>query len=242
MGCVLLASLLPCHVHAHVTFRDLVPNGLRVPDIVALGHQDEKHGGGALNEFGAAFRDADYKWTRQLCEADSDGDGVTNGMELGDPCCMWSEGKTPLRAWQISHPGDNQFAARVEVNCSKIQLDNPFWDFYFDDPVMVATAMAKKTALDASHAKEGFEKSRMTLTRLFPSTSEVQSAIGALERAHMAIRNAADKAYGVMTMASHSTDNVVAHGSGGGPSGALGTVFLVSGGLKRRYSDTLAFQ
>merc|ERR1719197_2320640 len=43
-------------------------------------------------------------------------------------------------------------------------------------------------------------------------------------------------------MTSHSSDNVVAHGSSGGAQGGLGTVFLVSGGQKRRYTDTAAFQ
>jgi hypothetical protein len=28
-----------------------------------------------------------YKWTQTLCLADSDGDGQSNGQELGDPCC-----------------------------------------------------------------------------------------------------------------------------------------------------------
>ncbi len=27
--------------------------------------------------------------TKEFCELDSDGDGMTNGLELGDPCCEW---------------------------------------------------------------------------------------------------------------------------------------------------------
>jgi hypothetical protein len=30
-------------------------------------------------------------WTAALCQKDSDGDGLTNGQELGDPCCTWVE-------------------------------------------------------------------------------------------------------------------------------------------------------
>lgn len=49
-----------------------------------------------------------------LCRLDSDGDGLTNGEELGDPCCWHdhtqpSEGSQqpvmPYRNWKLSHPG-----------------------------------------------------------------------------------------------------------------------------------------
>merc|ERR1712217_832204 len=36
---------------------------------------------------------------------DSDGDGQSNGLELGDPNCDWTLGATPARAVDISHPG-----------------------------------------------------------------------------------------------------------------------------------------
>jgi len=61
-----------------------------------------------LNSFGAAFQAAGFQWTAQLCQADTDGDGLTNGQELGDPCCLWSEGDTPseyMHSWKPSHPG-----------------------------------------------------------------------------------------------------------------------------------------
>lgn len=34
-------------------------------------------------------------WTVDLCQKDSDGDGKTNGEELGDPNCTWIAGSTP---------------------------------------------------------------------------------------------------------------------------------------------------
>ena len=44
--------------------------------------------------------------TRQL---DSDGDGKTNGDELGDGCCVWSRGSGPARrTTNISHPSSAQ--------------------------------------------------------------------------------------------------------------------------------------
>ncbi len=35
------------------------------------------------------YEEAGELWTQDLCEMDSDGDGLTNGEELGDPCCVW---------------------------------------------------------------------------------------------------------------------------------------------------------
>ena len=45
------------------------------------------------------------KWTWELCRKDSDGDGKTNGEELGDPSCDWTTGAVPQFANNISHPG-----------------------------------------------------------------------------------------------------------------------------------------
>ena len=39
------------------------------------------------------------------CKEDSDGDGFTNGDEVGDPCCIWNWGDVPSRTTNISHPG-----------------------------------------------------------------------------------------------------------------------------------------
>lgn len=36
---------------------------------------------------------------------DSDGDGLSNGEELGDPQCDWQKGNTPHRTVNITHPG-----------------------------------------------------------------------------------------------------------------------------------------
>lgn len=63
-------------------------------------------GGGDRNVFGQDFQ-VDRQWTRWLCEQDSDGDGWTNGQELGDPCCTWTEGED-MPTWPsaaLSHPG-----------------------------------------------------------------------------------------------------------------------------------------
>ena len=45
-------------------------------------------------------------WTVDLCRKDSDGDGKTNGEELGDPNCIWVRGATPQILDGLSHPGE----------------------------------------------------------------------------------------------------------------------------------------
>lgn len=52
-----------------------------------------------------------------LCRMDSDGDGATNGEELGDPCCFWEtelpnskfslENRREYRRWFMTQPGQN---------------------------------------------------------------------------------------------------------------------------------------
>ncbi|KAG6623494.1 Cleavage induced conserved protein [Phytophthora cinnamomi] len=84
-----------------------IPNGANVPGIKALGHVDSTGEESARNVFGIAFEEAGTEWTKELCEADSDEDGQTNGQELGDPCCVWVEGGTPQWTDGVSHPGDS---------------------------------------------------------------------------------------------------------------------------------------
>ncbi len=62
---------------------------------------------GSRNLFGADFAAAGKKWTKELCAKDSDGDGLTNGQELGDPECKWSKdgGVVPQFDTGLTHPG-----------------------------------------------------------------------------------------------------------------------------------------
>ena len=47
---------------------------------------------------------------------DSDGDGITNGEELGDPNCNWEEREEPLRKRPITHPGQATLSANNNIN------------------------------------------------------------------------------------------------------------------------------
>ncbi|CAG5125662.1 unnamed protein product, partial [Candidula unifasciata] len=92
-------------------FQEQIPNGNNVPHPCkanyrwpGVGHENPL-GGGDRNTFGLDFQKAGYKWTPALCKSDSDGDGKTNGEELGDPNCAWKFGTLPPRTVNISHPG-----------------------------------------------------------------------------------------------------------------------------------------
>ncbi|EEY58616.1 uncharacterized protein PITG_10723 [Phytophthora infestans T30-4] len=87
-------------------FQKKVPNGGNVPGVEAIGH--ERAGGGPNNDFGLDFIEAMFKWNKKFCEKDSDGDGQTNGQELGDPCCEFEFRANEKVRWTegVSHPGD----------------------------------------------------------------------------------------------------------------------------------------
>ncbi|KAH9508903.1 hypothetical protein Btru_050423 [Bulinus truncatus] len=108
ISCALL--ILP-HCLSYPSFQDQLPNGNNVlhPCIPnyrwpGVGHEN-RNGGGSRNVFGQDFKNEGYQWTRSLCLKDSDGDGRTNGEELGDPNCVWSSGKIPARTVNVTHPG-----------------------------------------------------------------------------------------------------------------------------------------
>ena len=95
-------------IYGRKSFLQLIPNSDNVvydgrywPGV---GHK-WRGGGGPLNQFGLDFEHSGFNWDHQLCMKDSDGDGRTNGEELGDPECRWTVGSTPARTTGITHPG-----------------------------------------------------------------------------------------------------------------------------------------
>lgn len=96
----------PSMVQAYAKYVELVPNGGNVPDTPNIGHLDPA-GETGVSVFGQAFSTAGNAWGPVLCQADADGDGFTNGQELGDPCCTWVTGSTAgLVTDGISDPSD----------------------------------------------------------------------------------------------------------------------------------------
>jgi len=102
---------LPTLSHSYPRFQAQIPNGASVPNPCqpgatwpGVGHKAEG-GGGPRNPFGLAFFANGKVWTAALCQQDSDGDGKTNGQELGDPDCTWTVGSQPKLTIGLSHPG-----------------------------------------------------------------------------------------------------------------------------------------
>ncbi|KAH3701022.1 temptin-like [Dreissena polymorpha] len=106
----LVIALCLAAAFAHPGYRDFFPNGYSVPNPCgtgvweAVGHYDPQHHTIIKNRFGRAFAAAGHAWTRDLCMADSDEDGKTNGAELGDPTCVWVKGGVPTGV-ASGHPG-----------------------------------------------------------------------------------------------------------------------------------------
>ncbi|XP_070190209.1 peptidyl-glycine alpha-amidating monooxygenase A-like [Littorina saxatilis] len=107
----LLLVLCVSGVLSYGSFRLKIPNGDHVPHPCkpnfiwhGVGHKNAQ-GGGSRNPFGLDFASNGQNWTAALCRLDSDGDGLTNGQELGDPDCVWTPGSIPPRTTNISHPG-----------------------------------------------------------------------------------------------------------------------------------------
>ena len=97
---------------AYPQYNGNVPNGNMIPpSAIALGHPN-----GATRlytPFANAYVSNGRKWTRGLCLADSDGDGQSNGLEMGDPCCLWTNGAAPMFTTSLSDPNS---AASKTVN------------------------------------------------------------------------------------------------------------------------------
>lgn len=112
---ILLTSVLYVivNVDCYPGFRNKIPNGHFVPCNcsnhasmywAAVGHYSINEGTLKKNPFGIDFRQNGTRWTQNLCKGDSDGDGKSNGEELGDPNCTWKEGQTP-NSPATGHPG-----------------------------------------------------------------------------------------------------------------------------------------
>lgn len=98
------ASQLPCRVTATNSVGTVRP--------CISCHNNADGGSGCvegmrcLNPFGTAFLAAGARWTMALALADSDGDGYTNGEELGDPAGTWNTSMAyPALCACASRPG-----------------------------------------------------------------------------------------------------------------------------------------
>ena len=103
---MILAATVLSTAHGMEIYTKRIPNPDGIDGVNALGHV-ATGGGGPRNQFGADFAAAGRTWSKELCQSDSDKDGVSNGAELGDPCCTWSVGNDAILITEgLSHPGD----------------------------------------------------------------------------------------------------------------------------------------
>jgi hypothetical protein len=125
-GALALFSTQAIFVHARPQYLQEIPNANNISfNKVDLGHAE---GNLLRNPFGKDFDiNANRKWTKELCEADSDSDGQTNGQELGDPCCIWTPGADDKLQWRtgMSNPGNKSSTSDKNlwksVNCTEIR-------------------------------------------------------------------------------------------------------------------------
>lgn len=119
--CVLLLSSVG--VRSLMSYVGLVPNGGKVPGVQAIGHV-LGIGGTARSSFGLDFKAHGHKWGLDLCLLDSDGDNETNGVELGDPCCVWTvtELRTLKAQQEFSNPGDKDSTTGLQPEFERVNL------------------------------------------------------------------------------------------------------------------------
>ncbi|CAK9002127.1 unnamed protein product [Durusdinium trenchii] len=99
-----------------------------------------------LNGFGELVLEKNASW-QELCEMDSDADGITNGQELGDPCCRWHAAagdfqisrNLEYRRWMTSHPAHptrrngnvHSFPKSCDEEYDAEEYQRIFRNFYF---------------------------------------------------------------------------------------------------------------
>jgi hypothetical protein len=112
----ILILLILSSSSAYPAYNNNVPNGQQIPpSAVALGHPNGITRKYTL--FANSYIAYGRKWSTSLCMSDSDKDGQSNGLEMGDPCCKWVVGSTPTFVTGLSDP-NNPLSTTQHTNIS----------------------------------------------------------------------------------------------------------------------------
>ncbi|MEL6186671.1 MAG: hypothetical protein AAFU79_18785, partial [Myxococcota bacterium] len=98
-----------------------IPNGIQFDCLNC--HRDLN--GGPRNAFmGMDFEMNEQRWA-MIFDLDSDGDGQTNGEELGDPCGVWPKRRTPTRTTDISNPSvrGSRSSGLTPIDCEALRAE-----------------------------------------------------------------------------------------------------------------------
>ena len=97
---------------------------------------------------GNAWKNHGTTWSLGMCMEDSDGDGFSNGDEMGDPCCKWVAGTTPQRTRNLANPAQKD--SIPYPSCTKGGMHTLFpallssfyhaFIYYFAEPKVTLTA------------------------------------------------------------------------------------------------------
>ena len=123
----LLVLAITASIHAYRQDLAKLPNGNSYG--LTLGHP----GGNTKvpTKLASSFYAAGQTWNKAFCMADADGDGQSNGLEMGDPCCRWSIGQTPQFTTGLSDPNSaastttNTMQSCIMLNAKRSDLGNP---------------------------------------------------------------------------------------------------------------------
>ena len=121
-------SILIVIASTHAYRQDLakLPNGNSYG--LTLGHP----GGNTKvsTKLASSFYAMGQTWNKAFCMADADGDGQSNGLEMGDPCCRWSIGQTPQFTTGLSDPNS---AASTTTNTMQSCIMTATREIHYED-------------------------------------------------------------------------------------------------------------